>query len=180
MKVLNNTLSAALLASTLVGGLALPAAAQMHSGGHGAMPAAMGSDVEATLGDLTLTGSFTFATLPNSPVAGGFVTITNAGDADDTLIGAASSVAGHMEVHEMAMDGDVMRMRELADGLPIPAGETVTLKPGGYHMMFMELQQPLVKGDVVSVILTFEKAGEVTMDFPVIDRPARRGGMNNG
>lgn len=80
----------------------------------------------------------------------------------------------------MAMDGDVMRMRELADGLVVPAGETVTLAPGGYHVMFMDLQKPLVKGEVISVTLTFEKAGDVTMDFPVIERPARRGGMNNG
>lgn len=180
MKTINKTLSTALFAAALAGGPGLPAAAQMHSGGHGAMEAAMGSDVEATLGDLTLTGSFTFATLPNSPVAGGFLTIVNGGDTDDRLVAVASSVAGHGEVHEMAMDGDVMRMRELADGLVVPAGETVTLAPGGYHVMFMDLQKPLVKGEVISVTLTFEKAGDVTMDFPVIERPARRGGMNNG
>lgn len=180
MTVFNKTLPAALVAAMLAGGLALPAAAQMDQGGKGKMEMPMGSDVEVTLGDLTLTGSFAFATLPNSPVAGGFLTITNAGDTDDRLLSAASNVSDRTEVHEMKMDGDVMRMRELADGLPIPAGETVTLEPGGYHVMFMKLEEPLVAGDVVSVTLTFESAGEVTLDFPVVDRPGRRGGMTHG
>src|SRR6056297_2719052 len=99
--------------------------------------------VEAQVGDLALSASFAFATPPGAPVAGGFVTITNTGAADDRLAGASSDVAGHMEVHEMAMDDGVMRMRELADGLAIPAGETVTLEPGGFHIMFMDLQDTL-------------------------------------
>ncbi|WP_083484449.1 DUF1775 domain-containing protein [Loktanella sp. 3ANDIMAR09] len=122
-----------------------------------------------TLGDLEIAAPFARATLPNQPVAGGFMTITNTGQADDVLIGAASSVAGRMEIHEMAMDGDVMRMRALDDGLRIPSGETVTLQPGGFHIMFMDLAGPLVAGDSISVTLTFENAGEVTLTMPVAD-----------
>jgi protein SCO1 len=85
--------------------------------------------------------------LPNAPVAGGFLTVENTGAEDDRLIAARSPVAGHMEVHEMRMQGDVMKMHEVEGGLPIPAGETVTLKPGGYHVMFLDLQQPLGRGD---------------------------------
>lgn len=134
---------------------------------HGAMQA--GTDVAApvTLGDLTLEGGFTRATPPGAQVGGGFVTITNGGDADDRLVSASSPVAGHVEIHEMAMEGDVMRMRELPDGLPIPAGEAVELKPGGYHLMFMELKKPLVEGETVPVTLVFEKSGEVQLDLPV-------------
>ena len=120
-----------------------------------------------TVGDLRIDAPFARATLPNAPVGGGFLTITNEGRTDDTLVAARSAAAGHVEVHEMAMDGDVMRMRELADGLPIPAGETVMLTPGGFHLMFMDLQGPLVEGETVDVTLTFEQAGEVTVPLSV-------------
>ncbi len=129
----------------------------------------------ATLGDLTIEAPFAFATLPNQPVAGGFMAITNAGDAPDTLIAASSPAAGRMEIHEMAMDGDVMRMREIEGGLVIPAGETVKLEPGGFHVMFMELSDPMVAGEMTDVTLTFEDAGEVTLTFPVVKRPMGAG-----
>lgn len=130
-----------------------------------------------TIGVLEIAATFTRATLPNQPVAGGFMTVTNAGTADDRLIGAASVAAGRMEVHEMAMDGDVMRMREIEDGLVIPAGETVTLKPGGFHIMFMDLAGPMVAGETVDVTLTFEQAGDVMVTMPIVMRPA--GGMTH-
>lgn len=136
------------------------------------------------LGPLVLTGGFSRATLPNAPVAGGFVTIQNTGTEDDRLIGASSDVAGHMEVHEMAMVGDVMKMRQLKDGLPIPAGQTVTLKPGGFHVMFMDLKKPLKEGTTVTVTLTFEKAGSVQVPLmvgaPNAKAPGGMGTMNMG
>ena len=137
-----------------------------HHGGHGDQ-AAMEHGAPVTLGALEITGAFTRATLPNAPVGGGFLTITNTGDSDDRLIGATSPVAGRVEVHEMSMQGDVMKMRELADGLPIPAGETVVLKPGGYHLMLMELQDSLSEGTMTPVTLTFERAGEVEVQLAV-------------
>lgn len=143
-----------------------------HGHGHGHGDAAMKMGATVTLGDLEISAPFARATLPNQPVAGGFMTLTNTGETDDTLIAARSAAAGRMEVHEMAMDGDVMRMRELEDGLPIPAGETVTLKPGGYHVMFMDLAGPLSEGGSAEVTLTFEKAGEVTVIMPVVARDA--------
>ena len=120
-----------------------------------------------TLGPLKLSGGFSRATLPNAPVAGGFLTIKNTGTEDDTLIGAASPVAGHMEVHEMKMEGDVMKMHEIEGGLPIPAGETVVLQPGGFHVMFMQLKEPLVEGSTVMVTLTFARAGSVEVPLLV-------------
>ena len=120
-----------------------------------------------TLGPLKLSGGFSRATLPNAPVAGGFLTIKNTGTEDDTLIGAASPVAGHMEVHEMKMEGDVMKMHEIEGGLPIPAGETVVLRPGGFHVMFMQLKEPLVEGSTVMVTLTFARAGSVEVPLLV-------------
>ncbi|MBZ4691004.1 MAG: copper chaperone PCu(A)C [Cereibacter sp.] len=125
------------------------------------------------LGDLTLETPYARATLPNAPVAGGFLSITNNGAANDRLIAAASAVAARAEIHEMTMNGDVMTMRALADGLPIPAGETVALQPGGYHIMFLQLTGPLVKGETVDVTLTFAEAGEITVPLSVLAFNAR-------
>ena len=134
---------------------------------------------EVELGDLTIRDAFALATPPNAPVAGGFLTLVNEGAADDRLIAARSDVAGRVEIHEMAMEGDVMKMRELPDGLPIPAGETVELKPGGYHIMFMDLKGPLVEGETAAVTLVFETAGEVEVQLPIKARGAA-GGHGHG
>lgn len=115
----------------------------------------------ALAGDLEVSGAFTRATLPNAPVGGGFMTITNTGIEPDRLVSASSPVAGVAQLHEMKMEGDVMKMGELPDGIAIPAGETVTLEPGGLHIMLMDLKAPLVEGEEVPVTLTFEKAGTV-------------------
>lgn len=120
-----------------------------------------------TLGDLTLTGAYARATLPNAPVGGGFLTIANGGGADDRLLAVSTPAAARAEIHEMAMTDGVMTMRPLPDGLPIPAGETVELKPGGYHLMFMELTDRLIEGQTLPVTLTFETAGTVTVPLAI-------------
>ena len=119
------------------------------------------------LGPINISLPFTRATLPNAPVAGGFLTIENTGTEADRLVSATSDIAGETQIHEMAMQGDVMKMRQLADGLEIPAGETVVLAPGGFHIMFMGLKQALVEGETITVTLTFEKAGTVDVVLPI-------------
>ena len=119
------------------------------------------------LGPINISLPFTRATLPNAPVAGGFLTIENTGTEPDRLISAASDIADDTQIHEMAMQGDVMKMRPLAEGLEIPAGETVVLAPGGFHIMFMGLKQALVEGETITVTLTFEKAGTVDVLLPI-------------
>jgi hypothetical protein len=79
----------------------------------------------------------------------------------------ASAGAERVEVHEMSMTDGVMKMRPLPDGLTIKPGETVELKPGGFHMMFMDIKQPLKQGDTMKATLTFEKAGTVEVIFNV-------------
>ena len=96
------------------------------------------------------------ATAPRQTIGGVYMTLTS--PVDDRLLGASSPVAGHAEVHEMTMDGDVMRMRELTDGLRLPAGQAVALTPGGLHMMLVDLRQPLAAGQVIPVQLRFEHA----------------------
>lgn len=96
------------------------------------------------------------ATAPQQRVGGGYMTLTS--PAGDRLVGATSPVAGRVEIHEMSMDGNIMRMRELPDGLPLPAGQAVALAPGGYHIMLMDLKQPLVAGQSVPLQLRFGNA----------------------
>ena len=100
------------------------------------------------------------------------------GASDDRLTGGSTPVAARLEIHEMSMTGGVMKMRPVSGGLVIPAGETVTLAPGGYHIMFIGLKAPLKVGDHVSAALHFEKAGTITIDLPVQTPPG--GGHGGG
>jgi len=138
-----------------------------------------GLAADTTIGDLTITGAFTRATLPNAPVGGAYLTITNSGTADDRLVSASTPAAGMTQIHEMKMDGDVMKMNELPDGLVIPAGQSVALEPGGYHLMLMQLTGPLVEGTKVPVTLTFEKAGTVEVEVDVGGIAAKEPAMDH-
>jgi periplasmic copper chaperone A len=120
-----------------------------------------------TLGTLEIGHPWTRATPPTAKSGGGFLAITNKGTAPDRLIAARSPAAAKVEVHEMKMDGNIMRMRELGKGLEIPPGATVMLKPGGYHIMFMGLKAPFAKDATVPVTLVFEKAGSIDVEFAV-------------
>ena len=135
--------------------------------GKGEAPVASHGDHGVTVGDLTLSGAFTRATLPNAPVGGGYVTITNNGAEADRLVAAESPFSPDVQVHQMAVVNDVMQMSELPDGLEIPAGESVTLAPGGLHLMFMNIAKPFVEDETVPVTLTFEKAGTVEIELAV-------------
>ena len=104
--------------------------------------AALASAQQVKSGNLVLDHAWARATPGGAKVGGGYVTIENNGTAADRLVGGSSPAAGKVEVHEMAMDNDVMKMRPVKDGLPIPAGQTVKLEPGGYHIMLMELKLP--------------------------------------
>jgi copper(I)-binding protein len=115
------------------------------------------------------------ATAPRQTVGGVYVTLTS--PVDDRLLGVSSPVAGHAEVHEMTMNGDVMRMRELADGLKLPAGQAVALTPGGLHVMLGGLQKPLVAGQVIPVQLRFEHAPPLDLQVRVAPVGAQAPGM---
>lgn len=96
-----------------------------------------------------------------------FFTVTNNGTEDDRLVSAATDVAAAAEIHEMALKDGTMQMSPVMDGLPIPAGETVVLAPGGYHIMLIGLKQDLKAGETFEMTLTFEKAGEVELVVPI-------------
>lgn len=137
--------------------------------------AASAQDYKA--GSLRIEAPWTRATPVGSKVAGGFMKIENTGNGTDRLVGGSITVADKFEVHEMAMTGDVMRMRELANGLEIGPGKSVELKPGSFHVMFMDLKQPLKEGDKVKGTLKFEKAGTVEVEYTVRAMGAADTGM---
>ncbi len=138
---------------------------KMSKDGAAAMSDTMMEPVKA--GDLVLSGAFARATLPGAKVGGGYLSISNASKEADRLFGGSSPVAARVEVHEMKMDGNVMQMRQLKDGLEVPAGGTAELAPGGTHLMFIGITQPLKQGDMVPVTLEFAKAGKVEVQFMV-------------
>lgn len=118
-------------------------------------------------GPIKIEQPWTRATPGGAKVAGGFMKITNTGSTPDRLVSATADVSGVVELHEMAMVDGVMKMRALGDGISLAPGQTMELKPGGYHVMFIDLKSPIVKDKVVKARLKFEKAGEVDVEFKV-------------
>jgi copper(I)-binding protein len=106
------------------------------------------------------------ATAPGAKVAGGYMVIRNAGAAGDKLVSASSPVAAKVELHVHINDNGVMKMREVP-GYDVPAKGSFELKPGGAHLMFMDIKRPFKEGEKLPVKLTFEKAGEVSAEFQV-------------
>ncbi len=121
---------------------------------------AAASAADSQLKSLDIKQPFARATPPGAKAAGVFMTIENKGKDADRLVSASSSAAGIVEIHEMKMDGGIMQMREVK-ALEVKPGATVELKPGGYHVMLLDLKPPLKQGETVPVTLTFEKSGTV-------------------
>jgi periplasmic copper chaperone A len=120
-----------------------------------------------TAGAITIERPWSRATPSGAKVAAGYFTMKNTGEAPDRLLTATADIASHTAIHQMSMSDGMMQMRELNDGLAIPAQGSVTLEPHSYHLMFEDLKRPLKQGDTFSGILTFEKAGPVSVTFDV-------------
>jgi len=120
---------------------------------------------EFRVGQIKVENPYTRATVAGQKVAGGFMKIENKGAADQ-LISASSPIAAEMQLHTMSMEGNVMKMREVK-AIDVPANGSVDLKPGGLHLMFMDIKAPLKAGESVPVKLKFQKAGELEIKVPV-------------
>jgi hypothetical protein len=143
-----------------------------------AAPAALAADYKA--GTIEIDHPWARATPSGAKVGAGYLKLTNTGATPDRLVGATAAAAGRVEIHEMSMDNGVMKMRPIKDGVELKPGATVELKSGGYHLMMMDLKQPLKQGDHVKGTLTFEKAGAVDVEFAVEGvggAPAAKPGM---
>lgn len=122
---------------------------------------------EYKLGELEIGHPWSRETPTGAKVAGGYLSVTNHGAEADRLIVVSAEISEKGEIHEMAVNDGVMTMRQLPDGLEIPAGEKVELKPGSYHLMFMGLKAQPKKGERFAGSLTFEKAGKIDVEFAV-------------
>ena len=118
-------------------------------------------------GSLSIQHPWSRETAVGQAVGGGFLTIANSGTREDRLLSGTTSVAAEVQLHTMTMDGGIMRMRQVTDGIAIPAKGSVELKPGDYHIMFIGLKRQLRQGDRVPVTLRFQRAGNVTVQFAV-------------
>lgn len=115
--------------------------------------------------NLEISGAFARASPKVARAGAGFMTITSKGEAD-TLVGFKSDVCNQPELHTHINDNGVMRMRQV-DVIEVPAGGTATLEPGGLHLMFIDMPEPLQEGTEITATLVFEKAGEVEITIPV-------------
>ena len=120
---------------------------------------------------ITFSGMQLRATVAGMPSSAAYLKITNNGVLDDRLIEVKSAIARRVEIHSMELDQGVMRMRAVDGGLVIAAGDSVTLAPGGLHIMLMGLTTDLAPGTQHEIILLFEKAGEIELSATV-KRPA--------
>jgi copper(I)-binding protein len=109
---------------------------------------------------------WTRASAPGAKVAGGYMLIRNAGATADRLVAVSSPAAAKVEMHVHLNDNGVMKMREVR-GYDVPAKGSFELKPGGAHLMFLDMKRPFKEGDRLPVKLKFEKAGEVNAEFQV-------------
>jgi hypothetical protein len=132
---------------------------------------------EFKAGDIVVEKPWARATPKGVQVGGGYLTIRNNGAAPDRLTGGSADFAA-VEVHQSTSENGVSQMRELKDGLNIPAHGSVGFSPGGYHLMFTHLTHPLSKGDSVKATLNFEHAGPIEVEFKVMGvGAAGTGGM---
>ena len=137
---------------------------------------------EFKAGEIVIGHPWSRATPDGAQVAGGYATFRNEGSTSDRLVSVTSAISAKGEIHEMAVTDGVMTMRPLPDGIEIPAGETVELKPGGLHLMFMGLSERPVEGTRFKGTMTFEKAGTVDVEFAVeaVAAKADHGHGNHG
>lgn len=123
---------------------------------------------------LEISGAFTRAMLPGARSAGGYMHVTNTGTEPDKLLGATTDASQLVRVHASELEGDVMKMSNVEDGLEIPAGGSIELAPGGgHHLMFMGVGTPFKQGECVEVTLQFEHAGDVPIVM-TIEEPAAK------
>jgi periplasmic copper chaperone A len=119
------------------------------------------------LGELEIGHPWAKATITGQPVAGGFMKIHNSGTEPDRLIKVTSEVSDAIQIHKMSVENGVMKMGEVPGGLEVAPGTITELKPGGLHVMFMGIRAPFKEGGSVKAVLTFEKAGNVEVEFKI-------------
>ncbi|MBT9591415.1 MAG: copper chaperone PCu(A)C [Thiobacillus sp.] len=134
------------------------------------------ASLPAWAASISVTDAWARATMPGQKVSGAYMQIRS--DADVRLVSVSSPAVPRVEMHEMKMDGDVMRMRELK-AIDLPKGKTVLLEPGGFHLMLMNLKKPIVAGDVIPLTLVVESGGKQQAVEVKAEARAMGGGMQH-
>jgi periplasmic copper chaperone A len=131
-----------------------------------ASPAAAAGDYD--VGSIHISQPWSRATPKGAASGAGYMTLTNKGAAPDRVSCVSDDASAQCQIHTMTMEGAVMKMRPVEGGLEIKPGESVTLKPGGNHMMFLSLKHPLEQGGTVKATLKFDHAGTIDVEYPVL------------
>ena len=147
----------ALVVVATISASVLTAAHGSHTPDHAAAPA----------GSIKVITPFASATMPGATVGAAYMQVSNTGRSPVVLVSATSPVAARVEFHSMSMEGNIMRMREITGGIPIPPGGSVNFVPGGMHIMLVGLTQRLAPGTFVPLTLTFNGAPQVTLQVPI-------------
>ena len=147
----------------------------------GAHAAGTGS---AQVGDIAIEGAYVRASLGRAPNSAAYMTVTTAGAEPDRLIGGSTPAAERVELHATLQEDGVMKMRPL-QAVEVAPGEAAVLQPGGVHLMLLNLTEPLVEGETIDLSLSFERAGVVTLEVPIVGlggggHDAGHGGMDHG
>ena len=129
------------------------------------MQSANGQKVE--FGELVISNAWIRNTPANHHMTAGYLKIENGGNMDDKLIDVSSSIAKEVEIHQIMIENEIIKMRPLKDGLTIPAGDIVHLRPGSIHLMFLGLKQQILPGELYQINLTFLNVGKLTIKASV-------------
>jgi periplasmic copper chaperone A len=129
------------------------------------MTAARAADYD--VGSIHISQPWARATPKGATSAAAYMTVTNNGKTPDRVNCVSSDASAECQIHSMTMDNGVMVMRPVEGGLEIKPGETVTLKPGGFHMMLLNLKHSLEQGNSLQATLKFDSAGTVQVDYPI-------------
>jgi len=132
-----------------------------------ALSAAPVQAADVDVGSIHISQPWARATPKGAASGAGYMTITNNGTASDRLSCISDDASAECQIHSVTMEGGVMKMRPVEGGLEVKPGEIVTLKPGGYHVMFVNLTHPLEQGQNVKATLKFEHAGTVDVTYPI-------------
>jgi periplasmic copper chaperone A len=132
------------------------------------------------VGSIQITQPWARATPKGASSAAAYMTVTNSGTTAQHLNCVSSDAAAECQIHEMTMDGGVMKMRPLQGGLEVKPGETVTLKPGGFHVMLVGLKRPLQAGKSLDATLKVDSGSTVQVAFPIAAIGAQAPGMAPG
>ena len=132
------------------------------------------------VGSIHISQPWSRATPKGAKAGAGYMTITNKGTTPDKVRCVSDDASGQCEIHSMTMEGGVMKMRPVEGGLEIKPGETVTLAPMGFHVMFRDLKHPLEQGKTVKATLKFDKAGSVDVEYQILAVGATAPGTASG